>query len=90
MVLGRAEDTLAPKVSPARKSTASRTRTTFTINSHLLDQARMININISAAACEGVKSAVRAARLRSDQEAYRNMPEQPDPFWDEAEAWGEE
>lgn len=50
----------------------------------------MMNINISAAACEGVKSAVRAARLRSDQEAYRNMPEQPDPFWDEAEAWGEE
>lgn len=62
----------------------------FTIDKQLLEQARRLDIDVSAAARQGVRSAIRAAQVRSDREAYRRMPEQPDPFWDEAEAWSEE
>ena len=66
------------------------TRTTFTIDEHLMEEARRLNINVSAAAREGVRTAIRAVQVRSDREAYRRMPEQADPFWNEAEAWVEE
>lgn len=69
---------------------ANTTRTTFTVDKSLVEQARRLNIDVSAAAREGVLAAIRSAHLRSDQEAYRREPEQPDPFWDEAEAWGDE
>ena len=62
-------------------------RTTFTLDKQLAEQARRLNINVSAAAREGVSAAVHAALIRNDREAYRRRPEQPDPFWDEAEAW---
>lgn len=66
------------------------TRTTFTLDGRLLEQARRLKVNISAAAREGVATAVRAALAESDRAAYRRMPEQADQFWDEAEAWGNE
>lgn len=66
------------------------TRTTFTIDRALADRARRLNINVSAAAREGVEAAVRAAIADADRRAYRRRPERPDPFWSEAEAWTEE
>ncbi|MCY4621429.1 MAG: type II toxin-antitoxin system CcdA family antitoxin [bacterium] len=66
------------------------TRTTFTLDRELAEQARQMNINLSAAARGGVKEAVRAALVRTDRDAYRRHPEQPDPFWEGAEAWSNE
>lgn len=65
------------------------TRTTFTLDESLADQARKLGVNISAAARDGVASAVRAALAEADRAAYEQHPERPDPFWDDAEAWGE-
>jgi post-segregation antitoxin (ccd killing protein) len=65
------------------------TRTTFTLDERLAEQARRLNINISAAARSGVRHAVRDALIQADRDAYRRNPEQADPFWDEAEAWGD-
>jgi post-segregation antitoxin (ccd killing protein) len=65
-------------------------RTTFTIDDDLADRARQLGINISAAARQGVADAVRAALALSDRQAYQQRPERPDPFWNDAEAWGEE
>jgi post-segregation antitoxin (ccd killing protein) len=64
------------------------TRTTFTLDEALLEQARRLGINISAAARDGVAAAVRGAMASADRAAYERDPEQPDPFWTEAEAWG--
>lgn len=66
------------------------TRTTFTLEESLAEQARELGINISAAARQGVASAVRAALAENDRTAYERHPEQPDPFWTEAEAWSAE
>jgi post-segregation antitoxin (ccd killing protein) len=66
------------------------TRTTFTLDDELAERARQLGINISAAAREGVASAVRAALARSDRAAYERHPERPDPFWTEGEAWIQE
>jgi post-segregation antitoxin (ccd killing protein) len=66
------------------------TRTTFTIDRALAEHARRLNVNISAAARDGVEAAVRAAMARADREAYRRRPERPDPFWSEVEAWTEQ
>ena len=65
-------------------------RTTFTLDDELAEQARKLGINVSAAARQGVADAVRAALARSDREAYQRQPERPDSFWEDAEAWGEE
>ena len=65
------------------------TRTTVTLDQALADQARRLDINISAAAREGVEAAVRAALARADRAAYLRQPERPDPFWAEVEAWTE-
>ena len=64
-------------------------RTTITLDQVLADRARRLDINISAAAREGVEAAVRAAMARADRAAYLRQPEQPDPFWSEVEAWTE-
>jgi post-segregation antitoxin (ccd killing protein) len=64
------------------------TRSTFTLDSELAERARQLDINISAAAREGVAAAVRTALTESDRSAYEGNPEQPDPFWDTAQAWG--
>ncbi|MGF1667270.1 MAG: type II toxin-antitoxin system CcdA family antitoxin [Acidimicrobiia bacterium] len=66
------------------------TRTTFTLEESLIEQARSLGVNISAAARDGVIAAVRAALAESDRVAYLRHPEQPDSFWDQAEAWGDE
>ena len=66
------------------------TRTTFTLDDELAERARELEINVSAAARQGVADAVRAAIARSDREAYERHPERVDTFWTEAEAWGEE
>lgn len=65
----------------------SSTRTSFTIDHSLAERARRLNINVSAAAREGVEAAVRAPMAEADRHAYRRRPERPDPFWSEAEAW---
>ena len=66
------------------------TRTTVTLDRALADRARRLDINISAAAREGIEAAVRAAMARADRAAYQRRPERPDPFWSEVEAWTEE
>ena len=64
------------------------TRTTFTLDDALARKARDLDINISAAAREGVAAAVRRALAARDREAYVRTPEEPDEFWDDARAWG--
>ncbi|HDH03483.1 MAG TPA: hypothetical protein ENH15_04480 [Actinobacteria bacterium] len=66
------------------------TRTTFTLDDALAERARQLQINISAAAREGVAAAVRAALAEADRAAYERVPERPDPFWNDAEAWSKE
>lgn len=66
------------------------TRTTFTLDEALAEQARRLGVNISAAAREGVTQAVRAALAQSDRAAYQRRPEEPDPSWTESETWGAE
>ncbi len=65
------------------------TRTTFTLDSALAEQARRLGVNVSAAARSGVEDAVRSALAAADREAYARRPERPDPAWDQAEGWGE-
>ena len=62
-------------------------RTTFTLDQDLAEQARRLNINLSAAARDGVAEAVRRAMAIADRAAYQRLPEQPDDFWDNAETW---
>lgn len=66
------------------------TRTTFTLDDDLAQRARQLGINISAAAREGVSAAVRAALAQADRAAYERLPERPDAFWTEAEAWSDD
>ena len=63
------------------------TRTTFTLDEKLAERARLLKVNISAAAREGVVAAVKRAMGEADRLSYQRFPEQPDSFWDEAEAW---
>lgn len=60
------------------------------MDEELAKRARQLDVNVSAAAREGVAAAVRAALAQSDRAAYKRSPDRPDPFWDEAEAWGDE
>jgi post-segregation antitoxin (ccd killing protein) len=66
------------------------TRTTFTLDESLVEQAHRLGINISAAARAGVAAAVREALTEADRAAYERNPEKPDSFWVEAEAWTDE
>jgi post-segregation antitoxin (ccd killing protein) len=65
------------------------TRTTFTLDDSLAEQARRLGVNISAAAREGVAAAVRAALAQADRRAYQDRPETVDTAWADVEAWGE-
>ena len=65
------------------------TRTTFTLEESLMDQARRLGVNVSAAARDGVAAAVRAALVQKDRAAYEQHPEEVGEFWPEAEVWGE-
>jgi hypothetical protein len=64
-------------------------RSTFTLDEELAKQARRLDINVSAAARDGVAAAVREAQARANRAAYQLLPERPDEFWSEAEVWGE-
>ena len=66
------------------------TRTTFTLDEKLAERARQMNVNISAAAREGVAAAVRRAMGEADRAAYERFPERPDQCWDDTETWGAE
>ncbi len=68
----------------------STVRTTFTLDESLAEQARHLDVNVSAAARDGVAAAVRAALAERDREAYEAKPEKVDQFWSSAEAWGDE
>jgi post-segregation antitoxin (ccd killing protein) len=65
-------------------------RTTFTLDDDLAQRARALGINVSAAAREGVASAVRRALAESDRAAYKRSPERPETFWADAQAWDAE
>jgi len=54
------------------------TRTTFTLDEALVEQARRLGVNICAAAREGVAAAVRAELARNDRAAYVDDPERAD------------
>lgn len=77
-------------ISDSIRCSMATTRTTFTLDETLVEQARRLGINISAAAREGVAAAVRDALADSDRAAYERNPEAPDSFWSDAEAWGKE
>jgi post-segregation antitoxin (ccd killing protein) len=65
-------------------------RTTFTLDDSLAEQARRLGVNVSAAAREGVATAVRVALAQADRRAYRERPEKVDESWSDAEAWADE
>lgn len=65
------------------------TRTTFTLDEELAEQARRLEVNISLAARQGVAAAVREALANADRAAYQSQPEKADSFWSEAEAWSD-
>jgi post-segregation antitoxin (ccd killing protein) len=66
------------------------TRTTFTMDESLAEQARRLGVNVSAAARDGVAAAVLAAQLERDRAAYLAKPERADEFWIAAETWSAE
>jgi post-segregation antitoxin (ccd killing protein) len=55
----------------------------------LAERARVLGVNISAAARQGVSHAVRAALEKADRDAYEKHPESADASWTEVEAWGQ-
>lgn len=62
------------------------TRTTFTVEESLVQEARRLGVNVSAAARKGVSAAVRVAQAAADRAAYELHPEVIDEFWSHAEA----
>ena len=64
-------------------------RTSVVIEDQLAVEARELGINVSDAARDGLRRAVRRRRAELDREAYRARPEVEDPGWDEAEVWGD-
>ncbi|MEX0847004.1 MAG: type II toxin-antitoxin system CcdA family antitoxin [Ilumatobacteraceae bacterium] len=64
------------------------TRTTFSLEVTLAEQARKLHVNVSAAARDGVAAAVRSALTQADRRAYADAPESVDTSWTEAETWG--
>jgi post-segregation antitoxin (ccd killing protein) len=65
-------------------------RCSITLDAELADRARQLNIDIAAAAREGMAAAVRAALAAADRVAYESHPERSDSSWDEPETWGDE
>ena len=64
-------------------------RTSVLIDDELAAEARELGINVSEAAREGLRQAVRRRRAELDRQAYLDDPEPTDDGWDDAEAWGE-
>jgi len=66
------------------------TRTTFSLDEALADQARKLGVNVSTAARDGLAAAVRSALEHADRRAYADIAESNDTCWVDAEAWGAE
>lgn len=64
-------------------------RTSVVIDDELAAEARELGINVSEAAREGLRRAVRRHRAERDRDAYLARPEVQDEAWDDAEAWGD-
>jgi len=64
-------------------------RTSVVFDDDLAAEARELGINVSEAARQGLRQAIRQRRAELDREAYRALPEVEDAGWDDAEAWGE-
>lgn len=64
-------------------------RTSVILDDDLAAEARALGINVSEAAREGLRQAVRRGRAERDRRAYLAQPEAEVPDWDDAEAWGE-
>lgn len=64
-------------------------RTSVIIDDELAAEARELGINMSEAAREGLRRAVRRRRAELDRHAYQSQPESQDEAWHDAEAWGE-
>lgn len=63
-------------------------RTSVVFDDELADEARKLGINVSEAAREGLREAIRRRRAERDRDAYLAYPETEDTDWDDAEAWG--
>jgi post-segregation antitoxin (ccd killing protein) len=64
-------------------------RTSVIFDDELAAEARELGINVSEAAREGLREAVRRRRAERDREAYLAHPEAEDTSWEDAEAWGD-
>lgn len=64
-------------------------RTSVVIDDKLAAEARELGVNMSEAARDGLRRAVRRRRAELDRQAYRSRPEAEDEAWDDAEAWGD-
>lgn len=60
---------------------------TFILDEEVAKRARELWANICEAARLGVMTTVRKAMAEADCVAYERHPEQPNPCWDDAEAW---
>ena len=68
---------------------AQRMRTSVLFDDELAAEARELGINVSEAAREGLRRAIRRRRAELDRAAYVAHPEAEDADWDEAQSWGE-
>jgi post-segregation antitoxin (ccd killing protein) len=64
-------------------------RTSVVFDDELAAEARQLGINVSEAARDGLRRAVRQRRAERDRAAYVAHPEAEDDGWDDAEAWAE-
>lgn len=64
-------------------------RTSVLFDDELAAEARELGINVSEAAREGLRQAIRRRRAERDRAAYLSHPEAEDGDWDEAEAWSD-
>jgi post-segregation antitoxin (ccd killing protein) len=64
-------------------------RTSVVFDDELAAEAHELGINVSEAAREGLREAVRQRRAERDREAYLARPEVQDTDWEDAEAWGQ-
>jgi len=74
----------------AARKYASPMRTSVVLDDDLAAEARELGINVSEAARDGLRAAVRERRAARDRAAYLAQPE-PEPAddgWESSEAWG--
>ena len=64
-------------------------RTSVILDDELAAEARELGINVSEAAREGLRQAIRRRHAERDREAYLAHPETEAADWDDIEAWGE-